>query len=111
MTMTIDAVYEAGRFRPVQPEELADLDLAEGKQVKLTVDAAASTLASPSGPNSSHIAVTAPLPKEAGNESEAETQARLDIVQAITALAVSHGRLETASRDHDKFLYGAEGAR
>jgi len=38
MTMTIDAVYEAGRFRPVQPEELADLDLAEGKQVKLSLN-------------------------------------------------------------------------
>jgi|GEM_PF-979787 len=111
MTMTIDAVYEAGRFRPVQPDDLADLKLAEGKQVKLTVDAEASTLALPPGPNSSHVAVTAPLPKEAGNESDAETQARLKIVQAITALAVPHGRLETASRDHDQFLYGAEGTR
>ena len=111
MTMTIDAVYEAGRFRPIQPDDLADLDLAEGKQVKLTVDAEASTRALPSGPNSNHAAVTAPLLKEVGDESKAETQARLEIVQAITALAVSHGRLETASRDHDKFLYGAEGAR
>jgi predicted DNA-binding antitoxin AbrB/MazE fold protein len=111
MTMTIDAVYEAGRFRPVQPEDLVDLDLREGKQVKLTVDAADTTFTSQSSPDPSHFSANAILSKESGNESETETQARLAIVQAIAALAVSHGRLETASRDHDKFLYGAEGAR
>ncbi len=78
------------------------MDLTEGRYVKLTVDAEDAALASPSGSDPSHIA---------GIMSEAETQARMEIVQAITALAVSHGRLETASRDHDQFLYGAEGAQ
>lgn len=97
MTMTIDAVYESGIFRPLE-----QMDLTEGRRVKLIVDAEDAATALPSGPEPSRAAEIM---------SEAEAQARMEIVQAITALAVSHGRLETASRDHDKFLYGAEGAR
>ncbi len=89
MTMTIDAVYEAGVFRPLE-----QMDLTEGRHVKITVDAEAASVS-----------------EEPSDESDAETQVRLKIVQAITALAVSHGRVETASRDHDTFLYGSEGAR
>ncbi len=105
MTMTIDAVYEAGVFRPLE-----QMDLTEGRHVKLTVDAEEAAFALPLGPDASRATA---LTREPGNENEtdAETQARLEIVQAITALAVSHGRVETASRDHDKFLYGSEGAR
>ena len=97
MTMTIDAVYESGIFRPLE-----QMEMTEGRRVKLTVDAEDAALALPPGPDPSQAAEIM---------TEAETQARMEIVQAITALAVSHGRLETASRDHDKFLYGAEGVR
>ncbi len=94
MTMTIDAVFEAGVFRPLAQADLTEeMDLTEGKPVKLTVNAEAA--------QSFHR----------GELTEEEMQARLEIVQAINALAVSHGRPETASRDHDQFLYGSEGAR
>ncbi len=91
MTMTIDAVYEAGMFRPIQPGELADLDLAEGKQVKLTVDAANGTKTLPPGPDPSRVA---------------------EIMAEIAALAVPHGEPDFGGRDHDLILYGGpEGAR
>ena len=95
MTTTIEAVYEAGVFRP-----LTHMELAEGRHVKITVDAEEATLME-----------LAERSADTGTLSDAEVQARLKIVQSIAALAVSHGGVETASRDHDKFLYGAEGAR
>ena len=89
MTMTIDAVYEAGQFRPTHPGELADLDLVEGKQVKLTVDAE----------NLPFVPTAFDLNRI--NEIMAE----------IAALAVPKGKPETASTDHDRILYGGpEGA-
>ncbi len=96
MTRTIDAIYEAGVFRPLE-----QMELTEGRHVKLTVDAEEAVLA------------LSPVPSS-NRDSEmtaAEVQARLEIVQSIAALAVSHGRLETASRDHDTFLYGPDGAK
>ena len=91
MTMTIDAVYEAGQFRPTRPGELADLDLVEGKQVKLTVDADNPPGILPTTPNPSRI-----------NE----------IVADIAALSVRHGGPDYGGRDHDLILYGGpEGAR
>ena len=95
MTTTIEAVYEAGVFRP-----LTQMELTEGRHVQITVDAEDAILTA----SAEHNADTETL-------TEAEVQARLKIVQSISALAVSHGRVETASRDHDKLLYGAEGAR
>ena len=95
MTTTIEAVYESGVFRP-----LTHMELTEGRHVKITVDAEESTLAE----LAEHYTDPQTL-------TDAEMQARLEIVQSIAALAVSHGGVETASRDHDKFLYGAEGAR
>lgn len=89
MTTIIDAVYEAGVFRPLKPI----VELPEGEQVRLTVDAEAK-------PFFNRTEMT-----------EEEIQTRLEIIQQIAALAVPQGRMETASRDHDQFLYGPEGAR
>ena len=97
MTMTVEAVYESGIFRPLE-----QMDLMEGRHVKLKVDAEDVAPALPPGPDLNPVAEIM---------SEAQAQARLEIVLAIAALAVPHGRLENASRDHDKFLYGPEGAR
>ena len=80
MTMTIDAVYEASAFRPLVPVELP-----EGKRVRLTInigDGATNLLPEP---DPSRVA---------------------EIMAEIAALAVRHGEPETASRDHDKILYG-----
>lgn len=96
MTMTIDAVYEAGVFRPLE-----QMELSEGRHVKITVDAEDAALGLP----------TAPVPNHSPEMTGAEVQARLEVVRSITALAVSHGHQETASRDHDKFLYGPDGAK
>lgn len=90
MTMTIDAVYEAGRFRPVQPGDLADLDLPEGKQVRLTVDPedAANTLA------------PSPDPRRVA-----------EILAEIAALPMEPGGKVFSGTDHDRILYGGpEGA-
>ena len=89
MTMTIDAVYESGVFRPLRP-----MELPEGEQVKLTVDA---------------VAVQSLNRDEL---TEEEIQARLKIVQAIIAMPMEAGGQEFAGTDHDKILYGSpEGAR
>lgn len=94
--MTIDAVYEAGVFRPLE-----QMELSEGKHVKITVDAEDAALGLP----------TALVPNRGPEMTEAEVQARCEIVQSIAALSVFHGRMETASQDHDKFLYGPDGAK
>ena len=89
MTMTIDAVYEAGVFRPLRP-----MELPEGEQVKLTVNAEAA--------QSFHR----------DELTEKEIQARLEIVQAIAAMPMETGGQDFAGIDHDKILYGGpEGAR
>ena len=93
MTMTIDAIYEAGVFRPLSQINSTDA-LREGKHVKLIVDAE-----------------DAVMSEASDTLDEAEAQKRMEIVQAISALSVSYDREETASRDHDTFLYGPEGAR
>ena len=90
MTMTIDAVYEAGKFRPVQPEELASLDLAEGKQVKLTLDAEKLPQTLPSGPDPRRVA---------------------ELLAEIAALPMEPGGKTFDGTDHDRILYGGpEGA-
>ena len=94
MTMTIEAVYEAGVFRPLKPLELKPMELPEGEQVKLTVNAEAV--------HSFHR----------DELTEEEIQARLEIVQAIIAMPMETGGQEFAGTDHDKILYGSpEGAR
>lgn len=80
MTMTVDAVYEAGVFRPLVPMELTD-----GEQVKLTVNSF----------DLAEMERNAPDPRRAA-----------EIMAEIAALAVPQGRPETASIDHDRILYG-----
>lgn len=80
MTMTIDAVYEAGVFRPLEP-----MELTEGRHVKLTVNA----------PDLAELERSAPDPRRLA-----------EIVAEITALAVPHGEPDYGSRDHDLILYG-----
>ena len=86
MTMTIDAVYEAGVFRPLKP-----MKLPEGEQVKLTI-------------NSDLLAEmerNAPDPRHSH-----------EIMVEIAKLAVTHGEPDYGGRDHDLILYGGpEGAR
>lgn len=85
MTTTLEAVYEAGIFRPLEPVEL---------------------------PEGEHVWIVKKQ-EERGSVllSDEEMQSRMDIVAEISALAVRHGVEETSSRDHDKILYGPEGAR
>ena len=86
MTMTIDAVYESGVFRPLKP-----MELPEGEQVKLTVNA----------PDLAELERRAPDPRRLA-----------EIVAEIAALAVPHGEPDYGGRDHDKILYGGpDGAR
>lgn len=90
MTLTIDAVYEAGVFRPLRPM----VELPEGEQVNLTVNA-------PTAQSFRRDELT-----------EEEMQTRLEIVQAIAAMPLETGGQEFAGTDHDKILYGSpEGAR
>ncbi len=90
MTMTIEAVYEAGRFRPVQPEELASLDLAEGKQVRLTLDAEKLPQTPTPGPDPRRVA---------------------ELLAEIAAMPMEPGGKAFDGADHDRILYGGpEGA-
>jgi predicted DNA-binding antitoxin AbrB/MazE fold protein len=91
MTMTIDAVYEAGVFRPLAP-----MELSEGEQVKLTV-------------NSNLLAEMelAELERNAPDPGRA-----FEIMTEIAAMPMETGGQEFAGIDHDKILYGGpEGAR
>ena len=87
MTTIIDAVYEAGVFRPLKPI----VELPEGEQVKLTI-------------NSDLLAEmerNAPDPRRAA-----------EIMAEIAALPMETGGQDFAGTDHDKILYGGpEGAR
>ncbi len=113
MTTTVQAIYEdEGILRLLSP-----LELEKGAQVEITVNSnllAEMTLAelernAPDPRRAAEImAEIAAMPMEA---DEAEAQKRLEIVQKINALAVSHGHQENASRDHDQYLYGPDGAR
>ena len=86
MTMTIDAIYEAGVFRPLE-----QMDLTEGKQVKLTVADEDMALPLLSPPDPSRVA---------------------EIMTEIAALSVHRGEPDYGGRDHDLILYGGpEGAR
>jgi predicted DNA-binding antitoxin AbrB/MazE fold protein len=96
MTTTLQAIYEdEGILRLLSP-----IGLKKGAQVEITVDAEEAALVLPPAFNPS---VTAEL-------TEAEVQARWEAIQSVIAVAVPHGRQENASRDHDKYLYGPDGA-
>jgi predicted DNA-binding antitoxin AbrB/MazE fold protein len=83
MSLTVDAVYEQGRLRPIEP-----IALEEGTEVRLIV-----------------IPKTSPANGTAGQNAAA-------ILASIAAIPLASGRpVEAASRDHDRILYGENGAR
>jgi len=83
MSLTVDAIYEQGRLRPIEP-----IALEEGTEVRLIV-----------------MPKTSPANGTAGQNAAA-------ILATIAAIPRASGRQEeTASRDHDRFLYGETGAR
>lgn len=85
MTTTVEAIYEKGVLRP-----RCALSLAEGTHVELVVKTA------------DGAAVDA-------ENSPPRTTA--EIFAEIAAGSLRHGDPETASRDHDQFLYGKTGNR
>ena len=88
MTNTLDAIYENGALRLLEP-----LELAEGARVKIAVET-----------DGNHdISQHEISQREVGPKSSEEI---LAIIQGIAAQTVDYGEVETASRDHDKYLYG-----
>jgi len=85
MSTTLKAVYEGGALRLLTPLALEEGDIIEALVFERTAHE------------------MTPV------KSDARTP--LEIVQEIAALSVTHDGQETASRDHDLFLYGPEGAR
>lgn len=86
MTATVQAIYEEGNILRL----LSPLALPKGEQVEVTIKSV--TLA--------ELERNAPDPRRAA-----------EIIAEIAKLAVPHGRVETASTDHDRILYGGpEGA-
>jgi predicted DNA-binding antitoxin AbrB/MazE fold protein len=79
MTTTVEAIYEQGVLRLIQP-----LSLAEGTRVDV-------------------IVMT--------REPTAEGKTPADILAAIAALPMEVGGEEFSGRDHDKILYGDQGAQ
>lgn len=79
MTTTVEAIYEQGVLRLIQP-----LSLAEGTRVEIIVIM---------------------------REPTAEGRTPTDILAAIAALPMEAGGEEFSGRDHDKILYGDQGAR
>ncbi|MDQ3815903.1 MAG: antitoxin family protein [Armatimonadota bacterium] len=80
---TVEAIYENGVLRLLEP-----LELDEGTRVEVVV--IPDGVAQPD--------VTEPQQKDQRTPAE--------ILAEIAALSVDHGRVETASVDHDKILYG-----
>jgi len=79
MTTTVEAIYEQGVLRLIQP-----LSLAEGTRVEV-------------------IVIT--------QEPLTEGRTPADILATIAALPMEAGGEEFSGRDHDKVLYGDQGAR
>jgi predicted DNA-binding antitoxin AbrB/MazE fold protein len=79
MTTTVEAIYEQGVLRLIQP-----LSLAEGTRVAV-------------------IVIT--------QEPIAEGRTPADMLATIAALPMEVGGEEFSGRDHDKVLYGDQGAR
>ena len=78
--------YEADLVRPVAERELTTFTALDGEPfLGDTVDA--------DDPYRAEM-------------TEAEVQARLEIVQSIAALATLHGEPDFSGRDHDLILYG-----
>ena len=79
MITTVEAIYEQGVLRLIQP-----LSLAEGTRVEV-------------------IVIT--------QEPLTEGRTPADILATIAALPMEAGGEEFSGRDHDKVLYGDQGAR
>ena len=88
MTTKIDAVYQDGVLKPLKP-----LALADGTQVEVLVISDNAKKSDKSGP----------APKERRTPAE--------IMAEIAALPMQSGGKEFSGRDHDKILYGENGAR
>jgi predicted DNA-binding antitoxin AbrB/MazE fold protein len=84
---TIEAVYEHGVLRPLEP-----LSLPEGAHVRVSV-------AGKAGSDE--------VPKEVSRPQKTPAQ----ILAEIAALSEHHGVMETASVNHDEILYGWKRAR
>ncbi len=86
MTTTVQAIYEADNILRL----LSPLTLEKGEQVEVTI----------SFNQLAELERNAPDPRRAA-----------EIMAEIAKLAVPQGRVETASTDHDRILYGGpEGA-
>ena len=80
---TIEAVYEHGVLRPLEP-----LALPEGARVQVSVAGKAESDQEP--------------PRKVSEPQKTPAQ----ILAEIAALSEHHGAVETASVDHDEILYG-----
>lgn len=84
----VAAIYEHGLLRPLEP-----LSLSEGSEVRLSVVE--------TNGGASKIAETHHEPR----------QTPAQVLAEIATHAIRYGRVETAAADHDRFLYGPDGAR
>ena len=87
MTRTLDAIYENGALRLLEP-----LELAEGAQVKIALEINGNQGISP---------------RESGPKSPEEI---LAIFQEIAALPIEGKTDAFSGSDHDAVLYGKDGA-
>jgi predicted DNA-binding antitoxin AbrB/MazE fold protein len=89
MSTTVEAIYEAGVLRLAHP-----IDLADGSRVEVIVI-----------PRETAEPVTAPDQPAPRKRTPAE------IAAGIAALSVQKTDEGFSNRDHDKWLYGEQGAR
>lgn len=94
MTKNLDAIYENGALRLLEP-----LELENGARVRVAVEIKNET----NGDGNNGVAGGQ---EASGPKSPEEI---LAILQEIAAQSVDHGEVETGSRDHDKYLYGEAG--
>jgi predicted DNA-binding antitoxin AbrB/MazE fold protein len=105
MTQRITAVFEQGHLRPTTP-----LDLAEGTEVQIVIESVAQP---PHKPRRSPeevrkiIAEIAAMPEEGGPDGRTPAE----ILAAISAQPMEPGGREFSNRDHDRILYGEDGAQ
>ncbi len=90
MTRTLDAIYENGALRLLEP-----LELPEGARVRVALETNGDANGSAAPPTAS------------GPKSPEEI---LAIIQEIAALPIEGKTDEFSGRDHDEVLYGKEGA-
>ncbi len=89
MATTVEAVYEAGALRLLEP-----LSLEEGARVKVIV-----------------IGMPAALPIVQDARPGGDRRTPAQILAQIAALSIEGEGEEFSGRDHDRILYGERGAR